>query len=64
MLTYEYKYFPKDRHMTTVRTDELKFSGSTASSDLDAYLREEERLRAALRKISGIRVFDLLFHFC
>ena len=24
--------------MTTVRTDELKFSGSTASSDLDAYL--------------------------
>ena len=38
MLTYEYKYFPKDRHMTTVRTDELKFSGSTASSDLDAYL--------------------------
>ena len=38
MLTYEYKYFPKDRHMTTVRTDELNFSGSTASSDLDAYL--------------------------
>jgi tetratricopeptide (TPR) repeat protein len=38
MLTYEYKYFPKDRHMTTVRTDELRFSGSTASSDLDAYL--------------------------
>ena len=38
MLTYEYKYFPKDRHMTTVRTDELKFTGSTASSDLDAYL--------------------------
>lgn len=38
MLTYEYKYFPKDRHMTTVRTDELKFSGQTASSDLDAYL--------------------------
>ena len=38
MLTYEYKYFPKDRHMMTVRTDELKFSGSTASSDLDAYL--------------------------
>lgn len=38
MLTYEYKYFSKDRHMTTVRTDELKFSGSTASSDLDAYL--------------------------
>jgi hypothetical protein len=21
MLTYEYKYFPKDRYMTTVRTD-------------------------------------------
>lgn len=38
MLTYEYKYFPKDRHMTTVRTDELKLSGQTASSDLDAYL--------------------------
>jgi len=38
MLTYEYKYFPKDRHMTTVRTDELKFGGQTASSDLDAYL--------------------------
>ena len=38
MLTYEYKYFPKDRHMTTVRTDELKFTASTASSDLDAYL--------------------------
>ena len=38
MLTYEYKYFPKDRHMTTVRTDELKLTGSTSSSDLDAYL--------------------------
>ena len=38
MLTYEYKYFPKDRHMTTVRTDELKLSGQTSSSDLDAYL--------------------------
>jgi tetratricopeptide (TPR) repeat protein len=38
MLTYEYKYFPQDRHMTTVRTDELKFSGQTSSSDLDAYL--------------------------
>ena len=38
MLTYEYKYFPNDRHMTIVRTDELKLSGQTASSDLDAYL--------------------------
>lgn len=38
MLTNEYKYFPKDRHMTTVRTDELQLSGSTSSSDLDAYL--------------------------
>ena len=38
MLTYEYKYFPKDRHMTTVRTDEIKLTGSTSSTDLDAYL--------------------------
>ena len=38
LLTNEYKYFPKDRHMTTVRTDELQFSASTQSSDLDAYL--------------------------
>lgn len=38
LLTNEYKYFPKDRHMTTVRTDELLFSASTSSSDLDAYL--------------------------
>lgn len=38
MLSYEYKYFPNDRHMTTVRTDELKLSGQTSSSDLDAYL--------------------------
>ena len=38
MLSYEYKYFPTDRHMTTVRTDELKLSGQTSSSDLDAYL--------------------------
>lgn len=38
LLTNEYKYFPKDRHMTIVRTDELLFSASTSSSDLDAYL--------------------------
>lgn len=38
LLTNEYKYFPKDRHMMTVRTDELQLSGSTSSSDLDAYL--------------------------
>ena len=38
LLTNEYKYFPKDRHMTIVRTDELMFSASTSSSDLDAYL--------------------------
>lgn len=38
MLTNEYKYFPKDRHMTTVRTDELQLSTATSSSDRDAYL--------------------------
>lgn len=38
MLTNEYKYFPKDRHMTIVRTDELQLSATTSSSDLDAYL--------------------------
>ena len=38
LLTNEYKYFPKDRHLTIVRTDELLFSASTSSSDLDAYL--------------------------
>ena len=38
LLTNEYKYFPKDRHMTTVRTDELQLSASTTSNDLDAYL--------------------------
>ena len=38
LLTNEYKYFPKDRHMTTVRTDELQLSGNTSSNDLDAYL--------------------------
>ena len=32
--------------------------GQPAVTDLDAYLREEERLRAALRQISGIRVFE------
>ncbi len=39
LLTYEYKYFPKDRHMTTVRTDEILMDKSkTSSTDLDAYL--------------------------
>ena len=38
LLTNEYKYFPKDRYMTTVRTDELQLSASTTSNDLDAYL--------------------------
>ncbi|MBO4674155.1 MAG: RagB/SusD family nutrient uptake outer membrane protein [Bacteroidaceae bacterium] len=39
LLTYEYKYFPKDRYMTTVRTDELLMDKSkTSSTDLDAYL--------------------------
>ena len=38
MLTYEYKYFPKDRYMTTVRTDELTLTSKTSSTDLDAYL--------------------------
>lgn len=38
MLTNEYKYFPKDRHMTTVRTDELRLTSSTSDSDKDAYL--------------------------
>ena len=38
LLTNEYKYFPKDRHMTTVRTDELQLSATTSSNDLDAYL--------------------------
>lgn len=39
LLTYEYKYFPKDRYLTTVRTDEVVLSEpSTSSTDLDAYL--------------------------
>lgn len=39
LLTYEYKYFPKDRYLTTVRTDELTMSRvATSSTDLDAYL--------------------------
>lgn len=39
LLTYEYKYFPKDRYMTTVRTDEVIMDKSKSSStDLDAYL--------------------------
>lgn len=38
LLTYEYKYFPKDRFLTTVRTDELIMNKNTSSTDLDAYL--------------------------
>lgn len=39
LLTYEYKYFPKDRYMTTLRTDELLMDKmKTSSTDLDAYL--------------------------
>lgn len=39
LLTYEYKYFSKDRYMTTVRTDEMLMNPTkTSSNDLDAYL--------------------------
>jgi len=39
LLTYEYKYFPKDRYMTVLRTDELLMDKRKSSStDLDAYL--------------------------
>jgi tetratricopeptide (TPR) repeat protein len=39
LLTYEYKYFSKDRYMTTLRTDELLMNRTKSSStDLDAYL--------------------------
>ena len=39
LLTYEYKYFPKDRYLTTVRTDEVMLSeNNTSSTDRDAYL--------------------------
>ena len=39
LLTYEYKYFPKDRYMTTVRTDEIIMKKTTStSSDIEAYL--------------------------
>ncbi len=39
LLTYEYKYFAKDRYMTTLRTDELLMDPKRSSStDLDAYL--------------------------
>ena len=39
LLTYEYKYFPKDRYLTTVRTDEVVLSElNTSSTDRDAYL--------------------------
>lgn len=39
LLTYEYKYFSKDRFTTTLRTDELTMNRTKSSStDLDAYL--------------------------
>lgn len=39
LLTYEYKYFAKDRYTTTVRTDEILMDKSkSSSSDLEAYL--------------------------
>lgn len=39
LLTNEYKYFAKDRYMTTLRTDELLMDKKKSSStDLDAYL--------------------------
>ena len=39
LLTYEYKYFPKDRYLTTVRTDEVILTAkATSTTDQDAYL--------------------------
>lgn len=39
LLTYEYKYFTKDRYMTTLRTDEMLMDKvKTSSTDIDAYL--------------------------
>lgn len=39
LLTYEYKYFTKDRYMTTLRTDEMLMDKvKTSNTDLDAYL--------------------------
>ena len=39
LLTNEYKYFPKDRYMTVLRTDELLMDKKKSNStDLDAYL--------------------------
>jgi tetratricopeptide (TPR) repeat protein len=39
LLTYEYKYFSKDRYMTTLRTDEVIMDKvKSSSTDLDAYL--------------------------
>ncbi|NLV53452.1 MAG: RagB/SusD family nutrient uptake outer membrane protein, partial [Bacteroidales bacterium] len=39
LLTYEYKYFAKDRYTTTVRTDEILMDkNKSSSSDLEAYL--------------------------
>ena len=39
LLTNEYKYFPKDRYMTVLRTDELLMDKRRSNStDMDAYL--------------------------
>lgn len=38
LLTSEYNVFPKDRHKSTVRTDELKLTARTSNNDLDSYL--------------------------
>ena len=39
LLTYEYKYFTKDRYMTTIRTDEVLMDKvKSSSTDQDAYL--------------------------
>lgn len=39
LLTYEYKYFPSDRGLSTLRGDEMTLSGAyTSDLDLDTYL--------------------------
>lgn len=39
LLTYEYKYFPKDRYMTILRTDEVSMDKKKSNaSDLEYYL--------------------------
>ena len=38
LLTYEYKYFPKERYMTTLRTDEIVMSTRTSADDREDYL--------------------------